>query len=125
MSDTPLEGHRILVVEDNALLAMSFDSLLRRAGAEVIGPAGRLEQAEKLAATEQLSGAMLDIKLNSDEVWPVAQILIERGVPFMFCSGHFDHTNLPPEWSAHPVLVKPARPRNIVDTLTKVVGRKC
>ena len=113
---------RILVVEDNALLARSFDDILTRAGADVVGPAGTLDEAEQLANTEQLSGAMLDIKLNSHEVWPVARILGARGVPYIFCSGHFDYTSLPAEWSKHPILVKPARPRNIIDTLVKVLG---
>ena len=117
-------GHRILVVEDNALLAMSFDDLLSRAGAEIVGPAATLAEAEYLATTESLTGAMLDIRLNSDEVWSAARILISRGIRFVFCSGHFDSSSLPAEWSQHPVLVKPARPRNIVDTLAQELGRK-
>ena len=124
MNESPLLGHRILVVEDNALLAMSFDDILRRAGAEVVGPAGTLDEAEQLASTESLTGAMLDIRLDSHEVWSAARILLERGINFIFCSGHFDDTSLPPEWSGHPILVKPARPRNIVDTLAQVLGRR-
>jgi DNA-binding NtrC family response regulator len=122
MTEPTLQGHRILVVEDNALLAMSFNDILKRAGASVVGPTGTMDEAEKIAATETLSGAMLDIKLDAKEVWPVARILITRGVPIMFCTGHFDHASLPPEWSKYPILVKPARPSQIIETLAKVLG---
>ena len=76
-----------------------------------------LSEAEQLAAAEPLSGALLDIKLNSEEIWPVARILLDRGVPFIFCSGHFDRDSLPREWSTFPILTKPARARQIVERL--------
>lgn len=124
MSDKPLSGLRILVVEDNALLAMTVDSILQNAGAEVAGPVGTLSEAEQLAAAEPLSGALLDIKLNSDEIWSVARILLDRGVPFIFCSGHFDRDSLPREWSTFPILTKPARARQIVERLAGVICGK-
>jgi DNA-binding response OmpR family regulator len=124
MSDKPLSGLRILVVEDNALLAMTVDSILQNAGAEVAGPVGTLSEAEQLAAAEPLSGALLDIKLNSDEIWSVARILIDRGVPFILCSGHFDGESLPNEWSTFPILTKPARARQIVERLAGVICAK-
>lgn len=124
MSDKPLSGLRILVVEDNALLAMTVDSILQNAGAEVAGPVGTLSEAEQLAAAEPLSGALLDIKLNSDEIWSVARILLDRGVPFIFCSGHFDRDGLPREWSTFPILTKPARARQIVERLAGVICGK-
>jgi DNA-binding response OmpR family regulator len=123
MTDSPLQGLRILVVEDNALLAMTVDSILRSAGAEVAGPVGTLSEAEQLASGETLSGAILDIKLNTEEVWPVARILVDRGVPFVFCSGHFDRDILPDEWSEYPILTKPTRARQIVEGVARVVRR--
>jgi CheY-like chemotaxis protein len=124
MSDKVLNGQRILVVEDNAILAITFGDILRNAGAEVVGPTGKLAVAERLAETEPLTAAMLDIRLNSHRVWPVARILAERGVPIVFCSGHFDPTNLPTEWAGRPILVKPARPYQIVETMAQVAGLK-
>lgn len=123
MTDSPLQGLRILVVEDNALLAMTVDSILRSAGADVAGPVGTLSEAEQLASGETLSGAILDIKLNTEEVWPVARILVDRGVPFVFCSGHFDRDILPDEWSEYPILTKPTRARQIVEGVARVVRR--
>lgn len=122
MNDHPLQGQRILVAEDNALLALSMHDILRRAGADVVGPAGTLHEAEELAASERLTLAMLDIKLQSREVWPAARILIARGVPILFCSGHFDQNTLPAEWAGHPILVKPARPSRIIDRITQMIG---
>jgi CheY-like chemotaxis protein len=117
MSDEPLQGRRILVVEDVAILAFGFEDILKRAGAEVVGPALKLETAERLAEEEGLSGALLDIRLNGDEVWSVARLLDRKGVPFAFCTGHFDSESLPPEWRGRPILVKPARAQAIIDTV--------
>ena len=123
MIDNRLQGLRILVVEDNALLAMTVDSILRSAGADVAGPVGTLSEAERLAAGETLSGAILDVKLHTEEVWPVARILVDRGVPFVFCSGHFDPGSLPDEWSDYPILTKPTRARQIVEGVARVVHK--
>jgi CheY-like chemotaxis protein len=117
MSHEPLHGRRILVVEDVAILAFGFEDILKRAGAEVVGPALKLEAAERLAEDEALSGALLDIRLNGDEVWSVARVLDRKGVPFVFCTGHFDRESLPAEWRGRPILVKPARAQAIVETV--------
>jgi DNA-binding response OmpR family regulator len=116
-SHEPLHGRRILIVEDIAILAFGIEDLLKRAGAEVVGPALNLETAERLADEETLSAALLDIRLDGDEVWSVARLLDQKGVPFVFCSGHFDRERLPVEWRERPLLVKPARAQDIIDTL--------
>jgi CheY-like chemotaxis protein len=100
MSNDRLQGRRILVVEDVAILALSFEDILKRAGADVVGPALKLEAAERLAQQEGLSGALLDVRLNGDEIWSVARLLERKGVPFAFCTGHFNGDNLPVEWRA-------------------------
>jgi DNA-binding NtrC family response regulator len=123
LSDEPLHGRRILVVEDVAILAFGFEDILKRAGAEVVGPAMKLAAAEQLAEEEGLSGALLDIRLNGDEVWPVARLLERKGVPFVFCTGHFDSESLPAEWRGRPVLVKPARAQAIIDTVAGLFER--
>jgi CheY-like chemotaxis protein len=84
----PLHGRRILIVEDSGLLASGFEAILKDAGAEVVGPALRLEAAERLAEDETLSGALLDIRLDGDEAWSVARLLDRKGVPFVFLSGY-------------------------------------
>jgi CheY-like chemotaxis protein len=113
----PLQGRRILIVEDVDILAYGFEEILKSAGAEVVGPALGLQAAERLASDETISGALLDIRLNGDEVWSVARLLDEKGVPFVFCSGHSDKDRLPEEWRERPLLVKPARAQAIIDTV--------
>ena len=122
MIDNPLCGFRILLVEDNALLAITTDEILRCAGADIAGPVGTLREAEQLASCETLSAALLDIKLHADEVWSVARILAERGVPFVFCSGHFDSETLPTEWADYPILTKPVRANRIIASLADVIN---
>lgn len=123
MTSTPLRGQQILVVEDNALIAMSLEDILRDAGAEVVGPVATLEEAERTAAQADVTGAVLDIMLEEVEVWPVARILRARGVPFIFSSGHFEQDTLPQEWTTHTIVTKPARARDIVDTLRRVIDQ--
>jgi CheY-like chemotaxis protein len=118
-----LHGRRILVVEDVAIIAYGYGDILRGAGAEIVGPALRLDAAERLAGDELLSGALLDIRLNGDEVWSVARLLDKKGVPFVFCSGHFDRDRLPEEWRGRPLLVKPARAQAIIDTVAEAPCR--
>ncbi len=117
MSPDLLRGQRILVVEDDALLAMTVEDVLREAGADTVGPAATLASAKALVAEDNLSAAVLDIRLDSDEVWPVARLLAKDGVPFVFLTGQFDRTALPAEWAQRPILSKPARPMQIVGAL--------
>jgi two-component system, chemotaxis family, sensor kinase Cph1 len=123
LSPTALRGHRILVVEDNALLAISLVDMLMESGAEVVGPAVTLDEAESFAVGEALSAALLDIRLDDEEVWPVARVLATRGVPFVFSTGHFDATSLPAEWAERPILTKPAGRRKIITALTDLIPR--
>ena len=118
-----LRGHRILVVEDDALLALGYDEILKDAGAEVIGPAATLEEAGMLAAaTGTISAALLDIRLGDDEVWPVARLLAGKGVPFAFCTGHFNPNSLSADWPGRPVLTKPIMPNQIIAALAEMLG---
>ena len=115
----PLQGRRILVVEDIGLLAAGFEVILKQAGADV-ATALQLKAAERLAEQETLSGALLDIRLNGDEIWSVARLLDQKGVPFAFLSGHLDRDHLPEEWRGRPLLAKPATARSIIDTVASL-----
>jgi DNA-binding response OmpR family regulator len=118
-----LRGHRILVVEDDALLALGYDEILKDAGAEVIGPAATLDEAATLAsANGTISAALLDIRLGDDEVWPVARLLAGKGVPFAFCTGHFNSDSLSADWPGRPVLTKPVMPNQIIAALAAMLG---
>jgi DNA-binding response OmpR family regulator len=101
-----LAGLRVLVVEDEALLAMTMEDMLADLKCELVGPAGRIAVAVDLAGTELLDGALLDVNVGGAQVFPVAQKLHGRGIPFIFVSGYGPET-LPAEWRDRPMLRKP------------------
>ncbi|KAB7771535.1 response regulator [Xanthomonas maliensis] len=119
MFDHPLLGRRILVVEDDYLLAESLHDLLAEAGAAVVGPAGNVSDAlDLIAATKGIDGALLDVNVRGQAVFPVADALLERGVPFSFCSG-YDRYTLPARFAHLPYCMKPYNPRTITTLLSE------
>jgi CheY-like chemotaxis protein len=84
-----LRGRRLLVVEDEYLIAADLALALDDGGAEVVGPAGSVEDAlELIAAQSPLDAAVLDINLGNERAYPIADALRERGVPFIFATGY-------------------------------------
>jgi DNA-binding response OmpR family regulator len=79
---------RILVIEDEFLLAAHIEGILEDDGYDVIGPVGTLAEAVKLAEDEELCGALLDVNIVGGKVDEVADILERRGVPFVFVTGY-------------------------------------
>ncbi|KAA0695855.1 response regulator [Halopseudomonas laoshanensis] len=84
------EGRRVLVVEDEMTIALMIEEMLLDLGAQVIGPESRLDAALRLAAEATLDAAILDVNIRGGNSYPVADILAERGIPFVFCSGYND-----------------------------------
>src|ERR1041384_7652891 len=85
LRDRPL---RILVVEDEVLLAMNIEDMLLESGYEVAGIASRLTPALALAREGLFDAAMLDVNLAGEPSFPVADLLAERGIPFLFATGY-------------------------------------
>ena len=83
-----LRGRRVLVVEDEALVSLMIAELLTEAGCEVIGPASTTDSALALIEQEVIDCAVLDVKLLDGQVFPVADTLAARGVPFVFATGY-------------------------------------
>jgi CheY-like chemotaxis protein len=105
-----LTGKRVLVVEDEALVAMLVADELRGAGAEIVGPAPSVDDAlrlvEAVAADGGISAAVLDINLGGRHVGPVADRLAALGVPFLFATGYGENRD-PRGHGAAPVVEKP------------------
>jgi CheY-like chemotaxis protein len=102
-----LSGRRILVVEDEYFLADDIQNALRSLGAEVAGPVGDLDDAlDLINAGGALDGAVLDVNLRSEMVFPIARELRTRGVPFVFTTG-YDKVTLGPEFDDVLVWEKP------------------
>ena len=83
-----LAGMRILVIEDEAIIAGMIEDMLTELGAVVVGPAGTLAKAAELASREAIDAAMLDVNLRSERIDPVVETLRGRGVPFVFATGY-------------------------------------
>lgn len=101
-----LAGRRILAVEDESLVAMFLEDLLADLGCSVIGPVGRVEQALELLNDHEVDAAVLDINLAGERVFPVANRLVELGVPFIFATG-YGEAGLPDVHHSRIVLQKP------------------
>lgn len=79
---------RILLVEDEPIIAFALEDLVDELGFEVIGPAYRLSEALALADAVGLDAAILDVNLNEERSYPVADLLASRGIPFLFATGY-------------------------------------
>ena len=85
----PLTGRRVLVVEDESLVAMLLETILEDMECVPIGPASNVDDGQRLARdTENLDAALLDVNVAGRQVFPVAEALKERGVPFVFSTGY-------------------------------------
>lgn len=101
-----LQGVRILVVEDEFLLAMDIESAIREEGGEIVGPIVNLNEAVATAAQEELGAAVLDLNLRGEMSYPVAEVLDRRRIPFLFATG-YSQNRLPREFQSRPCLRKP------------------
>lgn len=111
----------MLVVEDEFIIALDIQSSLEEAGAAVVGPALTLEQALELAEHERLSAAMLDLRLGRDLASPVAQILSERHIPFLFYTGQPASDPVRRAWPQSMTLSKPASGHEIVSAVVDII----
>ncbi len=100
---------RVLLVEDQALIAMEFEALLADQGCSVVGPFPSVAAAMEAATREPLDGAVLDVHLVDELSFPLACALKARGIPFIFVTG-LSRSVLPPDLASTPVLTKPVRP---------------
>jgi PAS domain S-box-containing protein len=119
----PVLGSRILVVEDEALIAMDIAATLEQAGCTVVGPAPTLAEAMRLADVERLDAAVLDRNLGGDSSAPVARRLRDRGIPFAVVSGYAD-AGLPPDLADVPRLAKPFGPEDLTGLVGRLVAPK-
>ena len=101
-----LSGRRVLVVEDEMLVAWLLQDMLADLGCAVVGPAARVPQALAMLAVEAVDAAVLDVNLNGETSYAVADALMARGVPFVFSTG-YAKDRLAEPYRLRPVLQKP------------------
>jgi DNA-binding response OmpR family regulator len=109
MSQTPREtlGFKVLVAEDELLVAIDIEATLQALGCAVIGPVATVAEVERLAGSADLDGAVLDVNLRGEPIFRALPGLLERGLPILISSGYEESTLFPAEFRHLPVLVKP------------------
>lgn len=115
MPESDLDPIRVLIVEDEFLVASMLESFLLEIGVEVVGPAYTLEDGVRLAQEETLQGAILDVNVRGDRIDPVIELLTERAVPLVLATGY--GANILEQWPALPVLEKPYSERDVSDVV--------
>jgi CheY-like chemotaxis protein len=119
-----LEGLKVLVVEDNLLLAEVTKILLEESGCQVVGPAGWLQRGLEMARAEPLDGAVLDINLHGEMSFPIAEALSARGVPFVFVTGYEDRSIVPLAYRSAPRLDKPVADERLIEVMVAAFTAK-
>lgn len=118
---SPLDGMRVFVVEDEALVGMLLEDMLEEMGCVVVDLAGTIKQA--LARLESIGdttdAAILDVNIGGEKVFPVADALANLGIPFLFASG-YGPAGVESRFQQHTVLTKPYAESALADALTKM-----
>jgi CheY-like chemotaxis protein len=101
----PLAGLRLLLVEDEALVAMELEELIGSLGGETVGPFGRVADALEALRREQFNGAVLDVRLDGDTTFQIAAVLLQAANPILFVTGAV--SSIPERYRHVPRLHKP------------------
>lgn len=120
LADGRLHRRRVLLVEDEMMVAMLLEDMLSDFGCEVIGPAGRVDEALSLARNGAIDVAILDVNLAGQETYPVADVLAAAGIPFVFATG-YGAGGLRDGYKHRPTLQKPFQQRDLIRALTQAL----
>lgn len=120
MTESKLSGRRVLVVEDDAMVAMLLQTALEDADCRILGPFEDLATGMRAAQYEAPDAAVLDINLGGEMVFPLAELLDRNGVPFLLLSGYGD-SGLPPEKPNWPICAKPFKLEKLVVELSRLM----
>jgi CheY-like chemotaxis protein len=118
-SDT---GRRVLVVEDEPMIRLLLDDMLTDIGYTMAAEAGGLDEALSVAKRADFDVAILDVNLNGQPITPVVDVLVERGVPFVFVSG-YARRGIPEEHSNAPLLQKPFQADGLARALAVLAAK--
>lgn len=116
------QNWRVLVVEDEPMIALMIQDMLEELGCEVVGPVAQIEPALALADGEEIALALLDVNLDGEEVYPVADRLQQRGVPIIFLTG-YGNAGVDARYRQCPVLTKPFPPAGLKGAVTALMQR--
>jgi CheY-like chemotaxis protein len=111
-------SRRVLVVEDEMIVALFIEDLLEELGYSLAGVVSRLDEAMKRAGDGTFDLAILDVHVNGKDIFPFAEELVGHGIPFLFATGYGERA-IPDHLRGHPTLQKPFRP----DELAAIIGK--
>jgi CheY-like chemotaxis protein len=114
-------GMRVLVVEDEMMVSMLLEDMLSDIGCTLVGPAKTVKSALKLIEHAGFDIAILDVNLNGDESYPIADALAARAIPFVFASG-YGISGLRAQYRSIPLLQKPFQQKELEGTLAAVLS---
>ncbi len=114
-------GLRLLVVEDEYLIQMLLCDMLNELGYTVAAAVGTIAEAIELATHGDFNAAILDVNIDGQEIFPVAEILERRDLPFIFVTG-YGETSLPARFRDRPALQKPFQADDLKSTLAKILA---
>lgn len=121
MTDTTKAIPRVLVVEDEYLIRMLLEDMLADLGYCIAAAVGTVAEATDLAANGQFNVAILDVNLDGQEIYPVAEILAKRGLPFIFVTG-YGKGSLSEPYIGRPALQKPFQAEQLKTALAGLLA---
>ena len=121
MSKRELSNRKVLVVEDEMMIAMLIEDMLDEFGCKLVGPATNVPRALDLIGKEQVEIAVLDLNLDGQDTYAIADALQQKNVPFIFATG-YGSTGLRQEYGNRPVLQKPFQARDLETALAEALG---
>ncbi len=119
--DSTQSSHRVLLVEDEMIVAGMLERMLTALGYTVVGPAGAVDEAIEMIGDGGIDAAVLDINLDGQMSYPVAKELTNRGIPFVFATG-YGGDDLPNGYEESSILKKPFRRSGLRDALAGLLN---
>jgi two-component SAPR family response regulator len=119
----PLSGYRILIVEDEALIALDLSQVLQQLQAVVVGSVNNMADARKLIFEVKIDCAILDVNLGDDNVAALIPELDARHIPRVFMTA-YSEKNLPPAWSVWPAIEKPMVTGDLLRAIERVIEKR-
>ncbi|HUL88777.1 MAG TPA: response regulator [Pseudolabrys sp.] len=121
MTNSSAGTPRVLVVEDEYLIRMLLEDMLEELGYAVAAAVGTISEAREIATNGEFNAAILDVNLDGQEIYPIADILAKRRLPFVFVTGYGERS-LPEPYRGRPALQKPFQAEQLKRTLADLIS---
>lgn len=121
MTDPALAGLRVMVVEDEFLVSMMIETVLMDEACDIIGPYDTITDALRIVEKVKTDFAFLDVNVRDEKIYPVAEILAERGIPFVLLTGYGENA-IPDDRPAWHVCAKPFTPHELISAMKAAIA---